>query len=109
MSSKDNAFDKVFITVGTTEFDKLIKAIDNEEFLSFLSSMNTKQLTIQIGRGIYHPIYLENTCYSKYNIEFSCFRFKDTLAIDMNEASLIISHAGNILNNIYLLIKLTLY
>lgn len=41
----------VFITVGTTDFDALISSIDNEEFITFLSSHGFAEIVLQIGRG----------------------------------------------------------
>lgn len=89
-----NPFLSIFITVGTTEFDKLISCIDSEEFLIFLTSRKCSKLNVQIGRGLRSPDFLRDNC-PKHNIAFSCFRLKDTLSYDMDEATLIISHAGS--------------
>ncbi len=66
----------LFITVGTTDFDKLVKAVD-----FFLPSLNMKGI-IQIGHGRYVPV----------NLPF--FRFAPSLATYYKKASLIISHGG---------------
>lgn len=45
----------VFVTVGTTCFDALVKAVDTQEFKSELSARGYTQLLIQMGRGSYIP------------------------------------------------------
>lgn len=86
-------FENIFITVGTTEFDCLIKEINKERFLNYILLKKCQNLIIQYGRGTIEPTYIENECL-KNNINFRGFRFKDSLDIEMNEASLIICHAG---------------
>ena len=83
----------IFVTVGTTEFDELVECLDCAEFVSALSNIGCKNLTIQIGRGKYEPFRLNDLC-RNYNISYSCFRFKPTLDEDMHSADLIISHCG---------------
>lgn len=48
---------RVFITVGTTEFNDLIRTIDTKEILKELSSQGYTELIIQIGKGEYIPQY----------------------------------------------------
>jgi beta-1,4-N-acetylglucosaminyltransferase len=83
----------IFITVGTTEFDQLIEAIDNLEFLVVLRDKGFTKLTIQLGRGTYEPSCLLNEA-SRLGIELDVFRFKPTLDEDMSTADLIVSHCG---------------
>ena len=91
---KDRQQGTVFITVGTTEFDTLIKSIDTASFLATLHKHGFTCLNIQIGRGAYEPNYLTNENGASYNINISWFRFKANLSDDMNNADLIISHCG---------------
>ena len=44
-----------FVTVGTTSFDALIRAVDTPEFLNALAYRGITRLTVQIGRGTYIP------------------------------------------------------
>eukprot|EP01035_Chromulina_nebulosa_P022176 gene22176-28712_t len=85
----------VFITVGTTEFDALIEVCDNnrESFVEQLIRLGIRKITLQIGRGLKEPKQLEECC-SMHEVEFHCFRFKDNLDQEMDEADLIISHCG---------------
>ncbi len=100
----------IFITVGTTEFDGLIEAIDSEDFVACLKKCNFRHLNVQTGRGAYLPHIL-----SKYQTSTDCggansdfkvniFNFKPNLDADMKNADLIISHcgAGSILESITL-------
>lgn len=45
----------VFVTVGTTSFDSLIKAVDTQEVKDQLSRKGYAHLLIQMGRGVYIP------------------------------------------------------
>ena len=45
----------VFVTVGTTCFDALVKAVDTQGFKSKLSARGYTRLLIQMGRGSYIP------------------------------------------------------
>jgi len=45
----------VFVTVGTTCFDALVKAVDFEEVKEALLRKGYTDLLIQMGRGTYMP------------------------------------------------------
>ncbi|CDJ38077.1 hypothetical protein ETH_00029995 [Eimeria tenella] len=45
----------VLVTVGTTSFDDLVKAVDSDAFLDVLKSLGKVSLTVQLGRGQYMP------------------------------------------------------
>ena len=45
----------VFVTVGTTLFDALVRAVDTEQVKRELSQRGYTHLLIQIGRGSYFP------------------------------------------------------
>ena len=86
---------RVFVTVGTTEFDELFVALDSAcgMVCDNLRRLGCKYLTLQVGRGKYVPEQLLSEC-ARSGIDCSHYRFKDTLAGDMQEADLIISHCG---------------
>jgi beta-1,4-N-acetylglucosaminyltransferase len=46
---------KVFVTVGTTSFDDLIRAIDTPECKAAILRRGYSSLLIQMGRGSYIP------------------------------------------------------
>jgi beta-1,4-N-acetylglucosaminyltransferase len=86
---------RAFVTVGTTDFDALVTAIDNKEFLMCLRYHGFATLAIQIGRGQYSPSQVTDPEVSaQVGVSVSCFRFKDTLQADMESADLVISHCG---------------
>ena len=45
----------VFVTVGTTCFDALVKVVDSEEVKQALLQKGYTDLLIQMGRGTYKP------------------------------------------------------
>ncbi|VAI09379.1 unnamed protein product [Triticum turgidum subsp. durum] len=45
----------VFVTVGTTCFDALVKVVDSEEVKQALLQKGYTDLRIQMGRGTYTP------------------------------------------------------
>ncbi|CAG9332731.1 unnamed protein product [Blepharisma stoltei] len=71
----------VFVTVGTTKFEELIKAIDTDEVLEALRDQGLTKVLCQIGNGEFTP-------------ESEFFRFSPSLDEFMENADLIISHAG---------------
>ncbi|KAL6541321.1 hypothetical protein OROHE_011029 [Orobanche hederae] len=46
----------VFVTVGTTCFDSLVRAVDMQETRDALFQKGYADLVIQMGRGSYTPI-----------------------------------------------------
>ncbi len=68
----------IFVTVGTTHFDSLIKQTD--ELIS--NNKISNEVIFQIGSGIYTP----------KNAEY--FRFKPSIDSHLNEAELVICHGG---------------
>ena len=58
MGGNDNRFESkrtVFVTVGTTSFDSLVKAVDTEQVQEALLKKGYTHLVIQMGRGSYIP------------------------------------------------------
>eukprot|EP00965_Chrysotila_dentata_P255377 6212198-Pleurochrysis_carterae.AAC.2 len=78
----------VFATVGTTQFNALIDAVLAESVLKLLYEQGYRRLRIQVGRGS------EPTLPTSAALDIDWYRFKDTLKDDMQDASLIVSHAG---------------
>ncbi|XP_015910454.1 UDP-N-acetylglucosamine transferase subunit ALG13 [Parasteatoda tepidariorum] len=77
----------VFVTVGSTSFDNLIKVATSENVLHVLKSKGFNKVVLQIGRGTVLP--------EKSSIlEIEWFKYKDSLADDIKSASLVIGHAG---------------
>ncbi|KAM9324042.1 UDP-N-acetylglucosamine transferase subunit ALG13-like [Gastrophryne carolinensis] len=80
---------RVFVTVGTTSFDELISCLSADASIRTLKELGYSRLTLQIGRGTVGP-----EAYSKPDFTLEVFRYKDSLAEDIRNADLVISHAG---------------
>ncbi|XP_063984801.1 UDP-N-acetylglucosamine transferase subunit ALG13 homolog [Diachasmimorpha longicaudata] len=81
---------KVFITVGTTKFDKLIETIMTNDILKELSNRGYDHLILQIGASTIDPDCTPRCGIKK--IEF--FKLKPSIQEYMRSADLVISHAG---------------
>ncbi|BES99725.1 Hypothetical protein NTJ_12542 [Nesidiocoris tenuis] len=79
----------VFVTVGTTKFDLLIRTITSPECIEALKKRGCRRLTLQVGSGTFMPksAYL---C----GVEVIAFRLKDSIKDDLMGANFVISHAG---------------
>ena len=90
----------LLVTVGTTEFDELIKAVDTLEIFHWLISENITQVTFQIGKGFYEPCILNklskdiNNNNNNYNIIINWFRFTPNLSLYIDQSTIIFSHGG---------------
>jgi len=84
---------KVFVTVGTTEFDQLIKHVDTAQFRQSLVKLGYTHLLMQIGRGNHIPTGLSDKGLDGL-LQVQAYTFKSTLQEDMKSADLVISHAG---------------
>ncbi|XP_051878284.1 putative bifunctional UDP-N-acetylglucosamine transferase and deubiquitinase ALG13 [Pristis pectinata] len=81
--------ESVFVTVGTTSFDHLIEEVSSEKAIQILQELGYRKLILQIGRGSVEP---KPSVGTNFTVEF--YRFKDTIADDIRNATLVISHAG---------------
>ncbi|KAJ3676821.1 hypothetical protein LUZ60_002545 [Juncus effusus] len=82
----------VFVTVGTTCFDKLVAAMDSAKVKEALFRRGYTQLLIQMGRGSYIPSKVSGE-EGSLNVDY--FTFSSSIADYLKSASLIISHAGS--------------
>ncbi|KAF6251648.1 glycosyl transferase [Scenedesmus sp. NREL 46B-D3] len=89
----------VFVTVGTTKFEDLIKAVDTPEFAASLAAKGYTQLIIQKGTGEYVPCKLvpagSTSAQLASGIKVEYFDFSPSLAEYISSSALIISHAGS--------------
>mmetsp|Transcript_24888 Transcript_24888/g.28773 ORF Transcript_24888/g.28773 Transcript_24888/m.28773 type:complete len:227 (-) Transcript_24888:60-740(-) len=97
---------RLFVTVGTTKFDPLIESTTNSSFIKRMYSYGYNRFIIQYGKGI-PPLkeYYEKATststeksssisFQHDGIKFEIYTFKPSLEEDMQNADLIISHAG---------------
>lgn len=85
------SFPNIFVTVGTTQFDDLIAAINSKEFAKTLQVLQCKKLTTQVGRGTRPDLTSRNLF---HGIELEVYGLKPSILPDITAADLVISHAG---------------
>jgi len=81
----------IFVTVGTTLFDKLISATTSQTALEWMVQNGYTKLVLQYGKGSEPKI---PTAASSKVLQIEQYRFRPTLDVDMQAADLILSHAG---------------
>ncbi|KAM4585774.1 UDP-N-acetylglucosamine transferase subunit ALG13 [Fundulus diaphanus] len=79
----------VFVTVGTTRFDELIESVTSSEVAQVLKARGYERLVLQVGNGSFVP-----DAASCAHLSVEAYRFKESIAEDMRQADLVISHAG---------------
>ncbi|KAL8026965.1 hypothetical protein ABFX02_14G064400 [Erythranthe guttata] len=82
----------VFVTVGTTSFDSLVKSVDTREVKEALFKKGYTHLLIQMGRGSYIPT---KSAGEDGSLSVDHFTFSSSIAEFLKSASLVISHAGS--------------
>ncbi|ESP01848.1 hypothetical protein LOTGIDRAFT_205122 [Lottia gigantea] len=80
---------KVFVTVGTTQFDELIHHVSSSQTVEVLKKLGYTELMLQIGNGT------EPDIPDVKNFDIEYYQFKNSLEEDIQTASLVISHAGS--------------
>lgn len=86
-------FESIFVTVGTTQFNALIQTISTTELREVFKEIGCKNLTIQTGTGDV-PIDIDEIYGSDGSISLKTYELKSSIAKDIEEADLVISHAG---------------
>ncbi|KAF9934887.1 N-acetylglucosaminyldiphosphodolichol N-acetylglucosaminyltransferase catalytic subunit alg13 [Linnemannia zychae] len=79
----------VLVTVGSTQFNKLVDVVSSPSLQNLLVSLGYSHLTIQHGKS---PI---SSIASESNLDITAYAYKPSLHEDMEQADLIISHAGS--------------
>lgn len=83
----------LFITVGSTGFDNLINQVTSQEFLTSLVTFGITKVRVQYGSS--EDIYTNNIqIYDGPRINITGYKYKASVTEDMEEANIIISHAG---------------
>lgn len=80
---------RVFATVGSTQFDELVRALLSDAVLGVLRRKGCTQLVVQYGRSDVVPTATTSTW-----LELEMWAFKPTIEDDVRHADLVISHAG---------------
>lgn len=82
----------VFVTVGTTSFDALVKAVNAAEVRKELYKKGYTNIIVQMGRGTFVPT---KSALEDGSPALDYFTFSSSIAENMKSASLVISHAGS--------------
>ncbi|BDA41465.1 probable bifunctional UDP-N-acetylglucosamine transferase [Coccomyxa sp. Obi] len=89
----------VLVTVGSTKFDELIRAVDSQPFADELVAQGYNKLIMQVGAGSHIPCQIvpkgQNSGTYSHGLSVEYFDFAPSLAQYMESAALIISHAGS--------------
>ncbi|KAJ4768904.1 hypothetical protein LUZ62_079279 [Rhynchospora pubera] len=83
---------EVFVTVGTTCFDKLVAAVDSAPVKQALFRHGFTHLQFQIGPATYIPSKVSG---QEGALHVDYFTFSTTIAHHLKAASLVITHAGS--------------
>lgn len=77
-------YKKIFVTVGTTEFDSLLKRLGERDLYDILKNhLGCKELTIQYGRG-------EKVEFKDFDdIKVQMFGLKESILDDIESADLV--------------------
>ncbi len=81
---------KVFVTVGTTKFEALLRIVFSQEVQNALKAKGYNKVKAQIGHSV---IDLKEAQELKA-LDIEIYDFKSSLADDIREADLVIAHAG---------------
>jgi UDP-N-acetylglucosamine transferase subunit ALG13 len=88
---------EVLVTVGTTEFDELLDALDNPNFLRCLVAEGFTKLVLQIGRGRNEFKFLSDEYISSQfgdSFQIEIHRYINNFSDFMKSFQFIIGHAG---------------
>lgn len=85
---------KVFVTVGTTQFDDLITTVLSTEFLQQLQTSKCGHLLIQCGTGREIDATAIESAKQRHHINVDSYRMKNNILDDIRSSDLVISHAG---------------
>lgn len=87
-------FNRIFITVGTTQFNELIRTILSDDTLQQFTKLHCKNLVIQYGTGDEIPQSVIDSALQNHGIRIDCYRLKAQILDDIRDSDLVISHAG---------------
>jgi len=87
---------RVFVTVGSTRFPALIRAVLSDEAVGTLVELGYTELCVQYGPDL--PLFRERGQGRLGGISLTGFDYSPSIDKEMREADLVISHAGNIVS-----------
>lgn len=85
----------LFVTVGSTRFDKLIEKLLSDESLNQIINLGFARLIMQVGQSDYDPKKFAQLKSSlSLQIELELYEYKSSIAEDIERADLVVGHAG---------------
>ncbi len=101
----------LFVSVGTTSFDALVVAVLSEEFAEAAKAKSFKRIVVQLGRGVPPTDAIvgraasgirhkdagakeESWSFELSGVAYEVYRFKPSIAADIDGAGAVVSHAG---------------
>jgi beta-1,4-N-acetylglucosaminyltransferase len=86
---------RVFVTVGSTEFPQLIKALLTPKTLGTLTALGYTDICVQYGTNKQLFEHGIEACHIS-GLSIRGFDYSPSIDDEMKQADLIISHAGNL-------------
>ncbi|KAI9256154.1 glycosyltransferase family 1 protein [Helicostylum pulchrum] len=84
----------LFITVGSTGFDDLVSKVTCQSFISSLTLLGINKVRVQYGTS--EPIFIKNIqAYNGPRIDITGYKYKNSITEDIEQADIVISHAGS--------------
>lgn len=83
----------VFVTVGSTKFDKLINKVISNETGSQLIELGFNRLILQVGESSYDKSQVE-TLQSDFNLDIEIYKYKSSILEDIERADVVVGHGG---------------
>lgn len=81
----------IFVTVGTTQFEKLVSSATSKVALEWMERQGFSSLIIQYGRGAEPEIPPKKL---RPSLSIQSYDFRPSLKADIEHADLVLSHAG---------------
>mmetsp|Transcript_18847 Transcript_18847/g.32188 ORF Transcript_18847/g.32188 Transcript_18847/m.32188 type:complete len:178 (-) Transcript_18847:710-1243(-) len=85
----------VLVTVGSTKFDELIRAVDTERCVAALKAKGFTHVFVQKGNGAYSPSQWLAAAGHDTGMTVECFDYRPSLSELIATVDLVISHAGS--------------
>ena len=96
----------VFVTVGTTSFDALVRAVDSQEVRETLFRKGYTHLVIQMGRGSYIPSKVLANRHMVFELSFFA---SNSVLRAMKQCVVGRIHENELWNNVYIISALSLH
>jgi UDP-N-acetylglucosamine:LPS N-acetylglucosamine transferase len=85
---------RAFVTVGSTNFPELVRAVLSSATIILLAELGFDELCVQYGTD--KQLFVEETRQPSATISITGFDYSPSIEREMENADLIISHAGSI-------------